>query len=124
MNRLCQSSYGNLEAVISLTGYGGDPWRKLVHFTRDWMSGQWSPLAAICEYPKSGGSIIQNISRNREHQEHGDFEVIVLEEGGLKHYTRWNTVPPSEENNTWRCVGQITNTKGEYPVGMLASRSY
>ncbi|KAI1819438.1 hypothetical protein F4861DRAFT_546829 [Xylaria intraflava] len=93
MNRLCQSSYGSLEAVINLANFDGDGRRKLVHFSRQRATGEWSACAVVSDYPSSGGSIIQNVSKRCAGQDHGDFEVLVLENGGaVRHYTRDNTI--------------------------------
>ncbi|KAI1088625.1 hypothetical protein F5B19DRAFT_470570 [Rostrohypoxylon terebratum] len=103
MNRLCQSSYGSLEAVINFAGCDGNPERQLVHFYRDRISGTWSKVDVISTKPSSGGSIIQNCAKRDRHQNHGDFEVLVLEEDGLmKHYTRDNTVSVDSGDYAWK----------------------
>ncbi|KAI8955610.1 hypothetical protein F4801DRAFT_528357 [Xylaria longipes] len=113
MNRLCQSSYGNLEAVINISGYNGDAQRKLVHFYRDRITGQWSACAVVSSNPKSGGSMIQSISKHHANQEHGDFEVVVLEDhGALQHYTRDNTIPVDNGVYAWRLSATITAASG------------
>lgn len=102
MNRICQSSYGNLEAVINIANHNGDPDRKLVHFCRDWATGQWIASAVVSQSPKSGGSILQSIAKRHENQDHGDFEVLVLEDGGaIKHYTRNNMTPVDGGVHAW-----------------------
>ncbi|KAI1405340.1 hypothetical protein F4819DRAFT_444080 [Hypoxylon fuscum] len=99
MNRLCQSSYGSLEAVINFA----NPERKLVHFYRDRLTGKWHSADIISNEPLSGGSIIQNAVKRHNNQEHGDFEVLVLEAGGLvKHYTRDNTLPVDSGEYAWQ----------------------
>ncbi|KAI1751799.1 hypothetical protein F4782DRAFT_503197 [Xylaria castorea] len=113
MNRLCQSSYGNLEAVINISGYNGDAQRKLVHFYRDRMTGQWSACAVVSSNPESGGSIIQNISKHHANQEHGDFEVVVLENhGALQHYTRDNAIPVDDGVYAWRLSATVNVASG------------
>ncbi|KAI1149066.1 hypothetical protein F4825DRAFT_431860 [Nemania diffusa] len=121
MNRLCQSSYGSLEAVISLSNFGGGDWRRLMHFTRDRMTGQWSAQAVICDHPITGGSIVQNIAKLHDDQEHGDFEVVVLEETGLKHYTRGNYVTAPLEVKAWECTATILADDGSYPPAVAAA---
>ncbi|KAI0446511.1 hypothetical protein F4803DRAFT_503850 [Xylaria telfairii] len=115
MNRLCQSSYGSLEAVIGISGYNGDAQCKLVHFSRDRMTGQWSASAVVSSHPKSGGSMIQSISKHHADQEHGDFEVVVLEENGtLQHYTRDNT-PAEKGAYAWRLSATVTAASESKP---------
>ncbi|KAI0456272.1 hypothetical protein F5B21DRAFT_468219 [Xylaria acuta] len=113
MNRLCQSSYGNLEAVINISGYDGNAQRQLVHFYREQMTGQWSACAVVSSNPKSGGSMIQSISKHHANQEHGDFEVVVLEDHGtLQHYTRDNTIPVDNGVYAWRLSSTVTAGSG------------
>ncbi|KAI6080696.1 hypothetical protein F4821DRAFT_49439 [Hypoxylon rubiginosum] len=91
MNRICQSSFGNLEAVISFAGSLGSPKRNLVHFYRDHLTGKWEATDTISSEALSGGSIIQNRNKCMKGQEHGDFDVLVLEEDGyMAHYRRDN----------------------------------
>ncbi|KAI4867662.1 hypothetical protein F4820DRAFT_192317 [Hypoxylon rubiginosum] len=109
MNRICQSSYGNLEAVINFAGHEGNPERALVHFFRDRRTGKWDTANIISLDPLSGGSIIQNCTKWRKGQEHGNFEVVVLEKDGLMmHYTRDNTIPVNNGIDAWR-VPTIVN---------------
>ncbi|TGJ87937.1 hypothetical protein E0Z10_g856 [Xylaria hypoxylon] len=112
MNRLCQSSHGSLEAVINMTGYFGDSQRKLVHFSRDRMTGMWLSRAVVSDHPQSGGSMIQNTSKRHCDQKHGDFEVVVLEDNELKHYTRDNTLTVHRNASAWRCSATITAAAG------------
>ncbi|KAI1413123.1 hypothetical protein F5Y13DRAFT_189485 [Hypoxylon sp. FL1857] len=103
MNRLCQTSYGNLEAVINLAGYDGNNKRRLVHFVRHHTNGKWYKGDIVSSNPFSGGSIIQNSTKRISPQDYGDFEVLVLEEDGLmKHYTRDNTICPHSGQYAWR----------------------
>ncbi|KAI0893668.1 hypothetical protein F4806DRAFT_475377 [Annulohypoxylon nitens] len=103
MNRLCQSSYGSLEAVINFAGCNGNSERQLVHLYRDRTTGTWSKADTISTKPSSGGSIIQNCMKQHQHQNHGNFEVLVLEEEGLmKHYTRDNTVSVDSGDYAWK----------------------
>ncbi|KAI1135959.1 hypothetical protein F5Y05DRAFT_392526 [Hypoxylon sp. FL0543] len=103
MNRLCQTSYGNLEAVINLSGYNENNERRLVHFVRERVTGKWHKGDIISTKPSSGGSIIQNTTKSSTAQDHGNFEVLVLEEDGLmKHYTRDNTIPVHNGQYAWR----------------------
>ncbi|KAI1198176.1 hypothetical protein F5X97DRAFT_333533 [Nemania serpens] len=112
MNRLCQSSYGNLEAVINITGYNGESQRKLVHFYRDSTTGQWSACDVVSHNPTTGGSMIQSVSKHHPDQVHGDFEVIVLEEdGALNHYTRDNTIPVDNGVYAWRLSATVNTPK-------------
>ncbi|KAI0467148.1 hypothetical protein F4859DRAFT_495276 [Xylaria cf. heliscus] len=121
MNRLCQSSYGNLEAVINISGHDGNAQRKLVHFYRDRITGLWSDCAVVSCNPKSGGSMIQNISKHDINQEHGDFEVVVLEDyGALQHYTRDNTIPVDNGVYAWHLSSTITAAEGPTsPVAVI-----
>ncbi|KAI1818290.1 hypothetical protein GGS20DRAFT_350072 [Poronia punctata] len=108
MNRLCQSSYGNLEAVINVSGFRGDNRRKLIHFSRDRKTGQWNTSAIISENPISGGSIIENLVKRHPDQIHGEFEVLVLESDGiLKHYTRDNLVSQDDGVFVWRLSASV-----------------
>ncbi|KAI1455822.1 hypothetical protein F4805DRAFT_434986 [Annulohypoxylon moriforme] len=108
MNRLCQSSYGSLEAVINFAGCNGNPDQRLVHFYRDRISGKWSKADIISTKPLSGGSIVQNCSKRDRNQNHGDFEVLVLEDDGLmKHYTRDNTVPVDNGKYAWKLSATV-----------------
>ncbi|KAI1100307.1 hypothetical protein F4804DRAFT_348628 [Jackrogersella minutella] len=110
MNRLCQSSYGNLEAVINFAGCNGNPDRRLVHFYRDRITGKWSKADIISTNPHSGGSIIQNSTRRLHDQIHGDFEVLVLGgDGIMKHYTRDNTIPVSSGLYAWRLSATVNS---------------
>ncbi|KAI1108013.1 hypothetical protein F5Y14DRAFT_460944 [Nemania sp. NC0429] len=125
MNRLCESSHGNLEAVINITGYKGEPQRKLIHFSRDGVTGQWSDCAVVSHRPKFGGSIIQNISPHRPDQRHGDLEVVVLEDDGiLRHYTRDSAIPANKGMHAWRLSAKINEPEDtQSPVlGMLLFR--
>ncbi|TRX95010.1 hypothetical protein FHL15_004095 [Xylaria flabelliformis] len=116
MNRLCQSSHGNLEAVINIAGYNGNAQRQLVHFYREKMTGQWSACAVVSSNAESGGSIIQSSSKNHPDQKHGDFEVIVIEDGGvLQHYTRDNTNPDDNGVFAWRLSATVTAASGSTP---------
>lgn len=124
MNRLCQSSYGNLEAVINITGYNGESQRKLVHFYRDSTTGQWSACDVVSHNPTTGGSMIQSVSKHHPDQVHGDFEVIVLEEdGALNHYTRDNTIPVDNGVYAWRLSATVNTPKvsKDRVVDMLTS---
>ncbi|KAI1209301.1 uncharacterized protein F4807DRAFT_427943 [Annulohypoxylon truncatum] len=108
MNRLCQSSYGSLEAVINFAGCNGNPEQRLVHFYRDRVSGTWSKADMISTRPFSGGSIIQNCTKRNRNQNHGDFEVLVLEDDGLmKHYTRDNTIPVDSGKYAWQLSATV-----------------
>ncbi|KAI1383908.1 uncharacterized protein F4822DRAFT_54886 [Hypoxylon trugodes] len=114
MNRLCQSSFGYLEAVIGFVCQGKTEKRTLINFYRNNQNGEWCAGEIISRDPHSGGSIIQNSTQRVLGQQHGDFEVIVLEENGLlRHYTRNNTLPftesedTSEENGTWKLSATI-----------------
>ncbi|KAI2469831.1 hypothetical protein F4781DRAFT_393099 [Annulohypoxylon bovei var. microspora] len=110
MNRLCQSSYGSLEAVINFAGCNGNPERRLVHFYRDRISGKWSKADIISTKPSSGGSIIQNCTKRNRNQNHGDFEVLVLEEDRfMKHYTRDNTVPVESGKYAWQLSATVND---------------
>ncbi|KAI1743291.1 hypothetical protein F4680DRAFT_409700 [Xylaria scruposa] len=116
MNRLCQSSYGSLEAVINIAGYNGNAQRQLVHFSRDKMTSQWSACAVVSSNSQSGGSIIQNSSKHHPDQKHGDFEVVVIEDGGaLQHYTRDNTVPVDNGVFAWRLSATVTAASRSTP---------
>ncbi|KAI0857043.1 hypothetical protein F4860DRAFT_491217 [Xylaria cubensis] len=116
MNRLCQSSYGKLEAVINIAGYNGNAQRQLVHFYREQTTGQWSACAVVSSNAESGGSIIQSSSKNHPDQKHGNFEVIVIEDGGvLQHYTRDNTVPVDNGVFAWRLSATVTAASGSTP---------
>ncbi|KAI0015419.1 hypothetical protein F4780DRAFT_86583 [Xylariomycetidae sp. FL0641] len=115
MNRLCHSSWGNLEAVINIAGFHGNPDRQLIHFWRERSNGKWGFVDIVSKNAVSGGSIIQNTSKRRRDQEHGDYEVVVLEPNGrLKHYTRDNTVDPHSGECAWktpRVVNEWPDTK-------------
>ena len=124
MNRMCQSSYGNLEAVINIAGFKGDSKRKLVHFYRDRSTGEWHTSAVISETPVSGGSIIQNTSKRFPEQIHGEFEVLVLElDGILKHYTRDNMSSQDDGMYIWRLSASI-NTDDSGTIFPSRSISY
>ncbi|KAI1432754.1 hypothetical protein GGR50DRAFT_561121 [Xylaria sp. CBS 124048] len=106
MNRICHSSFGTLEAVLNLANFNGEGHRRLVHFTRLRATGEWTPLTVISETPKSGGSIIQNVSKPYAKAEHGDFEVLVLEQNGaVRHYTRDNS--DADNDFCWRLSGTV-----------------
>ncbi|RWA07712.1 hypothetical protein EKO27_g7391 [Xylaria grammica] len=111
MNRLCRSSYGSLDAVINIPSGSGDSQRVLRHFSRNSMTGEWYARAVISARPESGGSIIQNTSKRHTAQEHGDFEVVVLEKGVLKHYTRYN-YPPTDDKSAWKCSATVNDASG------------
>ncbi|KAI1371823.1 hypothetical protein F4677DRAFT_450002 [Hypoxylon crocopeplum] len=103
MNRLCQSSYGNLEGVINYAGHDGNPERQLVHFCRERLTGKWHIIDVVSTKPWSGGSMIQNCTKRRPDQAHGDFEVLVLKSDGvMKHYTRDNTIPVDSGVHAWK----------------------
>ncbi|GAW11753.1 hypothetical protein ANO14919_011040 [Xylariales sp. No.14919] len=111
MNRLCRSSYGSLEAVINIPSGLGDSQRVLRHFSRNSTTGEWFARAVISARPESGGSIIQNTSKRHAAQEHGDFEVVVLEDGVLKHYTHYN-YPPTDDKSAWSCSAIVNDASG------------
>ncbi|XXH02909.1 hypothetical protein Hte_009299 [Hypoxylon texense] len=119
MNRICQSPYGNLEAVINFAGHEGSLDRVLVHFYRDRRTGRWDMANIISLYPLSGGSIIQNCVKRRKGQEHGDFEVVVLEKDGLvMHYTRDNTIPVDNGVHAWQAPKAV-NLGGHPQYGTI-----
>ncbi|KAI1079010.1 hypothetical protein F5B20DRAFT_591019 [Whalleya microplaca] len=108
MNRLCQTSYGSLEAVITLSGFEDDPEQQLVHFCRERETGKWSIVDVVSINPLSGGSIIQNSTQTRRSQCHGDLEVVVLEEGGkMKHYTGNTSTEKVFREDFWQLSATI-----------------
>ncbi|KAI2638623.1 hypothetical protein GGS21DRAFT_509165 [Xylaria nigripes] len=108
MNRICHSSYGTLEAVINLVNFREVGPRKLVHFSRDRMTGEWNVNCVISDTPKAGGSIVQNMSKRYGAQVHGDFEVVVPEiDGAVRHYTRDNSI---DGEYIWK-MSAVVNTE-------------
>ncbi|KAJ8130764.1 hypothetical protein O1611_g2864 [Lasiodiplodia mahajangana] len=108
MNRLFYSSYETLEAAINLFSHDTDePCRKLFHFSRE-RNGSWVIRNMITDKAASGGSMIESMTNRHENQEHGDFELLVLEEGEagvLGHYTRINTVVEPQVNGDSPGIG-------------------
>ncbi|KAI0377647.1 hypothetical protein F5Y04DRAFT_263869 [Hypomontagnella monticulosa] len=112
MNRLCYSSYGNLEAVINFTGHNESSKRSLVHLYQEHTTGKWHKCDVVSYKPFSGGSIIQNSTKRQQDQVHGDFEVLVLEENGLvQQYTRDNTIPVDSGEYAWKLSATVNGER-------------
>ncbi|CAJ2499765.1 Uu.00g026180.m01.CDS01 [Anthostomella pinea] len=105
MNRLCHSSYGSLEVVLSITGWKKKPERQLLHF---------------CSV-HSGGSMVQDFIKRFLYQDHGDYEVLALEDGGLiKHYTKDNTIPIGSGKYAWKLAAVVNDHPDKHYGGVVA----